>query len=150
MQLTALRAAADAGRQVACHLGRGHQVGAYQPKMRGDRMSNSQDCSGRSPGFVGMPRTRLGWWSIGLAITFLALFVLWLLYVQATPIARPTFFSDPLHAFLILGAAAAAITGAIVGALALVAKREQSFMLVLSILLGVFVLYWAIAELMGH
>ena len=57
---------------------------------------------------------------------------------------------DPLHAFLILGAAAAAITGAIVGALALVAKRERSFLIVLSILLGAFVLYWAIAELMGH
>lgn len=113
-------------------------------------MSNSQDGSSRSPSLVGMPRTRIGWWSIGLAITFFALFVLWLLYVLVTPMARPTFFSDPLHAILILGAAAAAITGAIIGALALVVKRERSFMIVLSILLGAFVLYWAIAELMGH
>jgi hypothetical protein len=97
-----------------------------------------------------MPRTRLGWWSIGLATTFLVLFVLWLLYVQATPMARPTFFSDPLHAVLILGAAAAAIAGAIVGVLALVAKRERSFIILLSVLLGAFVLYWTIAELMGH
>jgi uncharacterized integral membrane protein len=73
-----------------------------------------------------MPRTRLGWWSIGLAATFVVLFVVWLLYVEATPMARPTFFSDPLHAVLILGAAAAAITGAIVGALALAARRERS------------------------
>ena len=113
-------------------------------------MSNRQDGSSRSPSFVGMPRTWLGWWSIGLAITFLVLFVLWLLYVQATPMARPTFFSDPLHAVLILAAAAAAITGAIVGALALVAKRERSLMILLSVLLGAIVLYWTIAELMGH
>ncbi|MCH7761818.1 hypothetical protein IIA15_10545 [candidate division TA06 bacterium] len=113
-------------------------------------MSNSQVGSSRSPSFVGLPRTRLGWWSIGFATTFLVLFVLWLLYVQATPMARPTFFSDPLHAVLILGAAAAAITGAIVGALALVAKRERFFIILLSVLLGVFVLYWTIAELMGH
>ncbi len=113
-------------------------------------MSNRQDGSRRRPSFVGMPRTWLGWSSIGLAITFLVLFVLWLLYVQATPMARPTFFSDPLHAVLILGAAAAAITGAIVGVLALVAKRERSLIILLSVLLGAFVLYWTIAELMGH
>jgi uncharacterized integral membrane protein len=81
-------------------------------------MNNSQDGPGRGPSFVGMPRSRLGWWSIGLAGLFLGLFVAWLLYVQATPIARPTFFSDPLHACLILGAAAAGINGAIVGVLA--------------------------------
>ena len=112
-------------------------------------MSSSQDGSSRSPRFVGMPRTRLGWSSIGLATTFLGLFVLWLLYVGATaPMDRPTFFSDPLHAVLILGAAAAAITGAIAGALALVAKRERSFIIALSVLLGSFVLYFTIGSLM--
>ena len=67
-------------------------------------MSNSQEGPSRSLSFVGMPRSRLGWWSVGLAALFLGLFVAWLLYVQATPIARPTFFSDPLHACLLLGA----------------------------------------------
>jgi hypothetical protein len=113
-------------------------------------MSNSQDGPSRRLSFVGMPRSRLGWWSIGLAIIFLGLFVAWLLYVQATPIARPTFFSDPLHACLLLGAVVAAFTGAIVGVLALVAKRERSFMILLSVLLGALVLYLTIAELMGH
>ena len=112
-------------------------------------MSNSHDGPSRSPSFVGMPRSRLGWWSIGLAVLFVGLFVAWLLYVQATPIARPTFFSDPLHACLLLGAAAAGITGAIVGVLALVAKRERSFMILLSVLLGAFVLYWTIGSLAG-
>ena len=108
-------------------------------------MSNGEDGPSPSPRFVGMPRSRPGWWSIGLAILFLALFVAWLLYVRATPVARPTFFSDPLHACLLLGAAGAAITGAIMGVLALVAKRERSFLILLSVLLGAFVLYWTIA-----
>lgn len=112
--------------------------------------SNIQDGSSRSPSFLGMPRTRLGWWSIGLAIGFLVLFPLWLFYVEyLRPIPRPTFFSDPLHAFLLLSAAAAGIAGAIVGVLALVAKRERSFLILLSVLLGAFVLYWTIGSLAG-
>lgn len=112
-------------------------------------MSNSQEGPGLNPSFIGVPRSRLGWWSIGLAVLFLGLFVAWLLYVQATPIARPTFFSDPLHACLLLGAAAAGITGFIVGVLALVTKRERSFLILLSVLLGAFVLYWTIGSLVG-
>jgi hypothetical protein len=96
-----------------------------------------------------MPRSQLGWWSIGLAVMFLGLFLAWLLYVRATPIARPTFFSDPLHACLLLGAAAAAITGAIVGVLALAARRERSVLILLSVLLGAFVLYWTMGSLAG-
>jgi hypothetical protein len=100
---------------------------------------------------IGLPGTRLGRWSTSLAIAFFVLFPLWLFYaLSLRPIPRLTFFSDPLHAFLLLGAAAAAITSAIVGALAIVAKRERSFTVLLSVLMGAFVLYWTIGELMGH
>ena len=112
-------------------------------------MSNSPDGPSRSPSFVGMPRSRLGWWSIGLATLFLGLLVAWLLYVVATPIARPTFFSDPLAACLYVGATVPAISGAVVGVLAFVAKRERSFLIVLSVLLGAVVLYWTIGSLAG-
>lgn len=112
-------------------------------------MSNSEDRPSPNPSFVGMPRSGLGWWSIGLAVLFIGLFVAWLLYVQATPIARPTFFSDPLHACLLLGATAAGIAGAVAGVLALVAKGERSFMILLSVLLGAFVLYWTIGSVAG-
>jgi len=98
----------------------------------------------------GLPRTAHGRWSIRLASTFFVFFVLWLVYVQATPMARPSFFSDPLHAFLILSAAAAAIAGGIVGVIAMVAKRERSFMILLSIVVGAVVAYWTIAEVVGH
>lgn len=113
-------------------------------------MDNGRDGSSRRPVLGGMPRTRLGWGSIGLAILFFVFFLLWLLYLQATPMARPTFFSDPVHAFLILSAAGAAITGAGVGLLAIVAKGDRSFTIFLSVVLGAFVLFWSIAEVIGH
>lgn len=76
-------------------------------------MRNSQDGFSRSPGFLGLPRTRLGWWSIGLAITFLVLFPLWLFYaLYLRRIPRPTFFSDPLHAFLLLSSSKRLATSA--------------------------------------
>jgi len=65
------------------------------------------------------------------------------------PIPRPTFFSDPLHAILLLSAAAAAIAGGIAGAFAFVVGRERSFAVILSILIGAFVIYWTIGELVG-
>lgn len=95
---------------------------------------------------IDLPRTQSGWWSITLAGAFLVLFPLWLVYVSYwRPMPRPTFFSDPVHALLILGAATAAISGGIVGALALALKRERSFTVVLSVILGAFALYLTIA-----
>lgn len=78
-------------------------------------MSAKPNDPGRRPGFFGLPRTGLGWWSVGLA----------------------------------LGAAAAATAGAIAGLLAIVVKRERSFMILLSVLLGTLVLVWTIGELDG-
>lgn len=113
-------------------------------------MSDRPNGSSLRASLFGSPRTWLGRWSTGLAVGFFALFALWLFYVQARPIARPTFFSDPLHVVLILGAVAAAITGGMVGALALGSQRERSLWVMLSGLLGAFVLYWTIGELTGH
>jgi len=104
----------------------------------------------RGPRFEGVARTRLGRWSVGLALAFLALLVLFQVYARAVRIPRPTFFSDPLNAALLLGAAGAAIGGGIVGALALMLKHERSFAVLLSVLVGGFVLLWTIAELVGH
>ena len=93
-----------------------------------------------------MPRTRLGWWSIGLAVAFLVLFPVWLLYVMLVRIDRPTFFSDPVQAALILVAAAAGSAGGITGALSLAWKRERSLAVFVATALGPLVLWWTIME----
>jgi hypothetical protein len=78
------------------------------------------------------------------------LFPTWLLYVNAMPMPRPTFFSDPLHAVLLIGASVAAILGGILGELAFVARHERSCAIFLSVILGVLVVFWTIAERIGH
>jgi len=99
---------------------------------------------------VGLPCTRSGWWSVSLAVAFLVLFPLWFIYAtRIRPIPRPTFFSDPLHAILLLSAAASAIAGGIAGVFAFAVRHERSFAVILSILLAAFVVYWTIGELVG-
>jgi len=112
-------------------------------------MTNGSRRSVGKSGFAGMPTTRPGWWSIRLAAAFIVLFMIWFAYVSATPIPRPTFFSDPLHAVLILSAAASAIAGMVAGLVAFVAARERSIITLTSVVLGGVVLFWTIAELMG-
>ena len=87
--------------------------------------------------------------SVALTLAFLILFSVWLAYVRLTPMPRPTFFSDPLQAWLILVAAAAAIAGGAAGVMAIV-KRERTFGVLVSVLVGCVVLYWTIAEMRGH
>ena len=98
---------------------------------------------------VGIPLTAMGRWSAGLSIAFLALFGVWLLYVTLRPISRPTFFSDPVHAVLILTAAATAVAGGAFGVAAVVAQGERSFAMGGSILLGAYVLYWVVANIIS-
>ena len=113
-------------------------------------MSTTDAAARKGPSLLGLPRTIVGWWSVCLALAFIVLFALWQVYVRATPPRpRPTFFSDPLQAVLILGAATSAIAGAMVGLLALTLKRERSYLIWLSTLIGAFVLYWTIGEVMA-
>ncbi len=72
-----------------------------------------------------------------------------MLYVRATPISRPTFFSDPLHACLLISATMTGVAGAAAALLAVVAKHERSFLVFVSILLGAFVLYVTIGTMAG-
>ena len=113
-------------------------------------MTNGQGEFSRISSFLGMPRTPRGWWSVRLSLAFLVLIVLFQVYAGAVRIPRPTFFSDPLNAALLLGAAGAAIAGGIVGMLAILMNRERSFTIVLSVLVGAFVLLFSIGELMAH
>jgi len=99
--------------------------------------------------FIGLPKTRLGMWSVGFVAAFILLFLTWLTYVTVTPMDRPTFFSDPLHAVLILSATACGISGALVGILAVLVRRERSWTILLSVLVGSYVLFWTVAEIIG-
>lgn len=103
-----------------------------------------------APRLFAFPTTRPGIWSVLLAVAFVLLFSAWLIYVSNVEISRPTFFSDPVHVVLILGAAAASVGGALAAIGAVLFRGERSILSFLSILLGGLVLYWAVAEIAGH
>lgn len=98
--------------------------------------------------FLALPSTGWGHWSFRLLVVFLTLFPTWLAYSMFRRIPRPTFFSDPLHAILLLTAAGAAVLGAILGAWAVMGRGERSILTFLSILIGGFVGWWGGAEIL--
>ena len=106
--------------------------------------------TGRKPALLGMPRTRAGWWSLGLALGFVVLFAAWLAYIKMIPRSRPTFFSDPVHVVLLLSSVASAVSGLVVGLVTVVRGRERSLALLPAMLIGLFVLLWTLAELSGN
>lgn len=59
------------------------------------------------------------------------------------------FFPNPINYVLLIGAASA-IVAAFVGGFSLIFGRERSIFTVISCVVGAFVLYWSVAEIIGH
>ena len=95
------------------------------------------------------PSTSAGWWSVGLVLLFL-FFLESVFYWGARPgHDRRTFFSDWVMAFTLIGTAASGVVAGVVAGVAL-ARRERSVVVVFALALGLFVLSFAIGELIGH
>ncbi len=90
----------------------------------------------------------MGWSAIGLTAAFFVF--LGLLRLRRGTAGDPALLpSDPLGALLLLGAAASAIGGGVEAVLANALRRERSFFLIPSVLLGLLVLFFTIGELLG-
>ena len=111
--------------------------------MAGKREQEKSD-----PRFLALPRTGLGWWSVGLAAGFFVFMCLFFLQVHSPGRDRSTFFSDPINALLLIGASASGIGGGLVALFAVFLKRERSFILVPIVLLGLLVLGLTLMELL--
>lgn len=93
---------------------------------------------------LGWPSTRLGWWSVGLAATFL---ILWIIN---TTIFMPTTVLVPWRQvvlpfygiFMMLCGFAAGV----VGLIAVIWRHERSWLVWLTILPGLFVLVFVLGE----
>lgn len=112
-------------------------------------MDDKQEPKKSAPRFLALPRTGLGWWSVGLAAGFFVF--VWFFWLQANSPGRDrsTFFSDPINALLLIGASASGIGGGAVAVVAFFLKRERSFILVPIVLLGLFVLLFTLGEVFG-
>jgi len=93
------------------------------------------------------PSTRSGWWSVRLAGAFFAFLVLFQALVGAGQRGGDTFFSNPWLAGAILLAAGAALAGGVMAVVAIVWSGERSLVMGGPVLLGLFVLTFALGEL---
>ena len=96
---------------------------------------------------LGWPSTRLGWWSVGLAVGFFAFFGLFQALVASGQRGGETFFSNPWLALSILTAAVSAIAAGATAAVAIFWRRERSFFSVVALFLGLFVAVFVLGEI---
>ena len=83
--------------------------------------------------FLGMPQTRLGWWAVGLSVLFTVLFI------------------SVSSGFLPFSGLLTMVLGVVAGILTLVAiiwKRERSWLVWLMLLPGLFAIVFASAEVL--
>ena len=99
---------------------------------------------------VSLPQTTKGRFSVYLCILFFILLAAFVFYMELRPMERPTLFFDPLAGILLLGTAVSGILGGLLGGVALTVGRERSILVLISLLVGGFVLVWTIAEIIGH
>ncbi len=100
--------------------------------------------------FFALPATRQGGWALALDLAFFAFMVVFFALVASDQRGGETFFSNLWLATPILLAGLSAVAAGVVACVAIFLRGEQSIFSFASVLLGGFVLFWIVAELVGH
>lgn len=92
------------------------------------------------------PSTRLGWWSVGLAATFVALLI-----INAT-VFMPSAVEVPWRQLILpfygIGMLLCGLAGGVVGLIAVIRRHERSWLVWLAMLPGLFVLLFVLGEVL--
>jgi len=99
---------------------------------------------------IDFPSTRWGWWSIGLEIAFLVILAIRFTLIASGQEGGRTFFSNPSLAFSLLAAVVAAVAGGVIAFGAMIWKGERSLLVLIALLLGLYVLFFAVGEILSH
>ena len=101
-----------------------------------------------------IPKSALGWWSVGLIIVMPILFVIGSSFsgslyesVQAGGTLLADIAARPLVGLTMLAGMAAGISGFITGLLAIVKQKEQALLVYLSTVIGGLLILFLVAEL---
>ena len=92
---------------------------------------------------LGWPSTRLGWWSVGLAATFVALFIINVAVISST---LETLWRQTLLPYYVIFMLSCSLAAGIAGLLAVIRQRERSWLVWLAILTGLFVIVIVLGE----
>jgi len=104
----------------------------------------------RLTAFLKWPDTKSGKWAVYAIFGFFGSLVIFYGLVAAGLRGGETFFSNPALAIPILLAASCGIASAFLAFWALVFKKDRKLLLAMCLLVGAFVLYFTIGELIGH
>ena len=95
-----------------------------------------------------MPKTKYGKWSVGLILGFILFLTVFFFVVKAGYRGGDTFFSNPLLAIPISISGACGIMSFITGVISIFKQKERNVFVFLSTLLGLFVLYFVLGEVL--
>lgn len=93
---------------------------------------------------LSLPKTRLGWWSVGLAATFVALFIINATVFMPATVVVP--WRQVLLPFYGIAMLLCGLAGGVTGVIAVLRWHERSALVWLSMLPGLFVLFLVIGE----
>jgi len=96
------------------------------------------------PRFLGRPSTRLGWWSVALAATFAVLFIINATVFMPSTVEAP--WRQTILPFYGISMLLCGLAAGIVGLVAVVRRGERSWLVWLTILPGLFVLFLVLGE----
>jgi len=100
--------------------------------------------------FFALPQTRSGGWALALDLGFFAFMMIFFALVAWGERGGDTFFSNLRLTVPILLAATAAIAAGGAALVAIFLRGERSIFSLGGLLLGAFVLFWVVAEAIGH
>jgi len=93
-----------------------------------------------------LPKTSLGIWSVGLINSFFIILVIFFLLLKSGEEGGDGFFENLTLAIPLLLAGASGIASFFVGLVSIVKSKERATTVFLSILIGLFILIFTIAE----
>jgi len=94
------------------------------------------------------PKTSLGRWSIKLIALFFAFLGLFFLFVGLEESGGHTFFSNFKLSLSILAAGISGVSSFLTGSIGIIKNKERAIFVWLATLMGFFVLFWIIAEIL--
>lgn len=89
-------------------------------------------------------------WSLSLDALFAVLLLVFFVLVASGQRGGTTFFSNPLLSVTLLLTAGSAIAGGVIATVALFRPGQRSLVLLIPVVVGAFVLYFTLAEVLGH